>query len=301
MMTPPEPELDDFDFIGVLGEGGFARVSKVRHRRTFDVFALKEAFFPSPDAVEEAEVLLRAASFPSPYVVQHHAVYLAPDGGLSSVLEFMDAGSLHAVLYRRDLVVGFPEPVLAEVAHRCLMGLAQLHSRGVAHLDVKPDNFLCNARGDVKINDFNASRILYGLAGEKLLVATDMGTHAYFSPERFDPDALADPRAAMAADVWGLGLTVLELFLGRAPVVTEAEDKKKAEDWKKAICDREPPFSVPEDVHASPELRDFVAACLHKDPTQRARVPYLLKHTFVTNRDAAAASAALRHIIMENL
>jgi hypothetical protein len=41
----------------------------------------------------------------------------------------------------------------------------------------------------------------------------------YFSPERFEPDAYAELRDAMAVDVWGLGLTVLELFLGRSPIV----------------------------------------------------------------------------------
>ncbi|KAK3133133.1 hypothetical protein QOZ80_6AG0532800 [Eleusine coracana subsp. coracana] len=191
--APPEVESSDFDFIGVLGEGGFARVFKVRHRRTCEVFALKEAFNPSPDAEEEAEVLRRAASSPSPHVVQCHAVFLGGNdddnnGALVvSVLELMDAGSLRAVL-RRLQRRGFLEPALAEAAHRCLMGLAQLHSRGVAHLDVKPDNFLCNARGDVKIGDFNASRVVYGRAGEALVVPTaSRGTARYFSPERFGP------------------------------------------------------------------------------------------------------------------
>ncbi|KAK3129901.1 hypothetical protein QOZ80_6BG0486330 [Eleusine coracana subsp. coracana] len=271
--APPEVESSDFDFIGVLGEGGFARVFKVRHRRTCEVFALKEAFNPSPDAEEEAEVLRRAASSPSPHVVQCHAVFLGGNdddnnGALVvSVLELMDAGSLRAVL-RRLQRRGFLEPALAEAAHRCLMGLAQLHSRGVAHLDVKPDNFLCNARGDVKIGDFNASR----------------------------------PRAVRArpADVWGLGVTVLELFLGRPPVWPDAVEKPKKCDWKEVICDRDPP-SVPEYVDASPELRHFVAACLHKDPARRARVPHLLRHPFVTGRDVEASSRALRDLIVENL
>jgi mitogen-activated protein kinase kinase 9 len=155
-MAPPEPEPSDYDWIGELGEGGFARVSKVRYRRTGEVFALKEAFYPSPDAHEEGEVLRRAAGYASAYVVRYHAVFLDPDGGLSSVLELMDAGSLFSVLRRRG-DHGFREPALAEVATRCLMGLAQLHSRGVAHLDVKPENFLANAEGEIKVNDFNAA------------------------------------------------------------------------------------------------------------------------------------------------
>jgi mitogen-activated protein kinase kinase 9 len=294
-VSPPEPEPSDYDWIG---EGGFARVSKVRYRRTGEVFALKEAFYPSPDAYEEAEVLRRAAGYASPYVVRCHSVFLDHDGGQSSVLELMDAGSLFSVLCRRG-DRGFPEPALADAAARCLMGLAQLHSRGIAHLDVKSENFLANAEGEVKISDFNFARIVYGGAGERLMVPTTTGTVPYYSPERFERNAHADPRAAMAADVWGLGVTVLELFLGRLPTVPEAEQPTE-EDWKMAICSSEPP-SVPEDMEASLELRDFVSACLQKDPTRRARVPQLLRHPFVTRRNVAASSRALRELIVENL
>ncbi|TVU09253.1 hypothetical protein EJB05_42710, partial [Eragrostis curvula] len=280
---PLEPELDtsDFDWIGDLGEGGFARVIEMRHRRTGDVFALKEAFYPTPDVEEEAEVFRRATWGPSPHVVRCHAQFPGAHGGPASLLEFVDAGSLHEVLRRRGWR-GFPE--------------RKLHSRGVARLDVKPENFLVSARGDVKINDFNVSRIVAGIAGvERVLVETTMGTTPYFSPERFAPRAHADARGAMAADFWGLGLTVLELFLGRPSIVPDVE-QPKAEDWREDICDREPP-SVPEYMEASAELREFVAACLHKDPTRSARVPHLL----ITQRDVEASIRALHQLILENL
>jgi serine/threonine protein kinase len=44
---------------------------------------------------------------------------------------------------------------------KCVEGLLQLHYRGVAHLDVKPDNILANSRGEIKMGDFNISRVLY--------------------------------------------------------------------------------------------------------------------------------------------
>jgi mitogen-activated protein kinase kinase 9 len=75
--------------------------------------------------------------------------------------------------------------------------------------------------------------------------------------------------------------------------VPEAE-QPRAEDLKKAICSKEPP-SVPEDMEASSELRDFLYACLQKD------APQLLRHPFVTHRDVAASSRALRELMVENL
>jgi serine/threonine protein kinase len=54
------------------------------------------------------------------------------------------------------------------------------------NLNVKPDHFLVNSQGEVKINDFNTSLIVYDSTGESFLVPTSMGTTSYFSPEQFD-------------------------------------------------------------------------------------------------------------------
>jgi hypothetical protein len=72
-------QASDFDWIGDLRRGGFATVIKVRHRRTGEVFALKEAIHPTQDAYEEAEVLVRTAASPSPYIMRFHAVIVGPD------------------------------------------------------------------------------------------------------------------------------------------------------------------------------------------------------------------------------
>ncbi|CAD6235527.1 unnamed protein product [Miscanthus lutarioriparius] len=277
--------------------GGLARVCKARHCRTGAVFALKLSFDPDPLIVEEeAEVLRRAAG--APHVVDFHALLRGPGGKGAFVLEYMDAGSLSDLLRRRG-GLGIPETAVAEVAAHCVVGLAQLHSRGVAHLDVKPDNLLANTRGEIKISDFNLSRILYGGSGERLQVPITGGTRMYLSPERFAPNARAGPHGAMAADVWGLGVTVLELFLGRLSLLP-AVQKPSAEELKQAICDGEPP-SVPEDAEASAELRGFVAACLHKEPARRATVAQLLSHPLVARRDVEASRRALREIIMDTL
>ncbi|OEL38342.1 Mitogen-activated protein kinase kinase 9 [Dichanthelium oligosanthes] len=294
--APEEMQLSDLDWIGHLGAGGFACVSKARHRRTGAVFALKMSFDDGPDMEEEAKVLSRAAG--SPHVIDCHAMLRAPGGEPAFLLEFMDAGSLGRVMRQRR-GKGIPEAALAEVAAQCVVGLAQLHSRGVAHLDVKPDNFLANSRAEIKISDFNTSRILYGGAGEHLQVRIACGTSSYFSPERFAPNAHAGPHGAMAADVWGLGITVLELFLGRFAVLADAE-KTTVEDLKQAICHVGPP-RVPDEAEASAELRGFVAACLQKEPTRRATVPQLLGHPFVTRRDVEASRRALRELIVETM
>jgi mitogen-activated protein kinase kinase 9 len=210
---------------------------------------------------------------------------------VACVLEFMDAGTLASILGRR----GLPEPALAEAAERCLQGLAHLHSRGIAHLDVNPNNVLASSLGDVKIGDFSESRIFRGDGDNRLRrVSIAVGMTAYKSPERFAPNA-----RAVAADVWGFGVTVLHLFLGHRPFFPAVECPPY-EKLREAICDAEPP-EVPEGMKASAELRGFVAACLQKDPRRRATVAQLLAHPFVTGRHFEESRRALRELIVETL
>ncbi|CAL4955739.1 unnamed protein product [Urochloa decumbens] len=296
-----ELRLSDLEHVCDLGEGACGVVTKVRHRRTGAVFALKMAHYGGPDD-EEAEALRLCAG--SPHVVRCHAVLsgTCADGGGEApayVLELMDAGTLAGVLGRRG-GRGFPEHALAEVAARCLQGLEHAHSRGVAHLDMRPDNLLANSGGDVKIGDFSVSRILYDGERRRRRVSVAAGSPMYLSPERFEPDARAGPRGAAAADVWGLGVTVLELFLGRCPFLGPGGVKLPFEKLRQAICDAEPP-SAPESAAASPELRGFLAACLQKDPRRRATVTQLLAHPFVARRSVDESRRALRELIVETL
>ncbi|CAN6298037.1 unnamed protein product [Urochloa humidicola] len=280
-----EYRLCDFEKLALLGRGNGGAVYKVAHRRTGALYALKVLHRgdPAGGAASEVDALRRADT--SPHVVRCHSVLPASSSGdVALLLELVDGGSLDAVVARRG---AFPEPALAEVAAQALAGLAHLHARRVVHRDVKPGNLLVGAAGEVKIADFGIARVL-SRAGDHC--AAYEGTAAYMSPERFDTErhGHADPRAA---DVWGLGVTILELLMGRYPMLPAGQKPS----WAALICFGELP-SLP-DGAASPELRAFVAACLQKDYTKRASVAQLLAHPFVAGRDAAASKDALRRLV----
>ncbi|KAK3149547.1 hypothetical protein QOZ80_3AG0218910 [Eleusine coracana subsp. coracana] len=289
--------LADFEKLAVLGRGNGGTVYKVRHRDTGALYALKVPHNNQSDAAAaatEADVLSRTAS---PFIIRCHAVLplASTPGDAALLLELADGGSLDSALRRRlGSAAAFPEPAVAEVAAQALAGLAHLHARRVAHLDVKPANLLlATAKGtEVKLADFGVARVLGDLCASHAA-----GTAAYMSPERFDPEARGgggffDP---CAADVWGLGVTVLELLVGRYPLLPAGQRP----DWAAlmcAICFGDAP-AIPDGVEASPELRSFVAACLRKDYQQRASVAELLAHPFISRRDVVASRRALRELV----
>ncbi|PAN45374.1 hypothetical protein PAHAL_9G114100 [Panicum hallii] len=284
-----EFRLSDFERLAVLGRGNGGTVYKVAHRRTSALYALKVLHRGDPGAAAEVDALRRADC--SPHVVRCHSVLpaAAASGDVALLLELVDGGSLDAVVARCG---AFPELALAEVAAQALSGLAHLHARRVVHRDVKPANLLVSAAGEVKIADFGIAKVL-SRAGDHC--AAYEGTATYMSPERFDTErhGHADP---CTADVWSLGVTILELLMGRYPLLP-AGQKPSWAALMCTICFGELP-SLP-DGAASPELRAFVAACLQKDYTKRASVAQLLAHPFVAGRDIVASKDALRRMVAE--
>ena len=89
------------------------------------------------------------------------------------------------------------------------------------HRDIKPLNILINSRGEIKLCDFGASRILDDSTG-----STHVGTVAYWPPERFTDSGL---RYDFRAEIWSLGITILEFILGKLPYIqNEEKDRSRA-------------------------------------------------------------------------
>ncbi|XP_051229152.1 mitogen-activated protein kinase kinase 9-like [Lolium perenne] len=280
--------LADFDKLAVLGRGNGGTVYKVRHRETCALYALKVQHYGDPAAATEADILSRTAS---PFIVRCHSVLpAAASGDVAMLLELVDGGSLDSIRSRQG---AFPEAALAEVAAQALSGLAYLHARRIVHLDIKPANLLASTAGEVKVADFGIAKVL-SRAGEKC--TSYVGTTAYMSPERFDPEAHGGNYDPCAADVWSLGLTILELFMGRYPLLPAGQQLSWA-SLMCAVCFGETPALS--DGMASLELQGFVAACLHKDYRNRASVTELLAHPFIAGRDVASSRCALRKLVSQ--
>lgn len=105
-------------------------------------------------------------------------------------------------------------PLLDKFVEQAADGLAYFHNQGWVHRDVKPDNFLMNATGDVKLIDFALAvrqrRGLGRLFGGK--AKRIQGTRSYMSPEQIRGQAL-DQRA----DIYSFGCMLHELLTGKPP------------------------------------------------------------------------------------
>src|SRR5262249_12464823 len=105
---------------------------------------------------------------------------------------------LYAVPNLKQRIVQGGEP-LAPLATKCIRqaaeGLSYFHSQGWIHRDIKPDNFLADDNGNVKLIDFAlAARKKGGLARLFAGKTKIQGTRSYMSPEQIRGQSL-DQRA----------------------------------------------------------------------------------------------------------
>lgn len=283
---------DDLSLEGELGSGNGGVVLKVRHRRTSIVMAKKLIHLEVKPAIRNQ--ILRELTVlhecNSPYIVGFYGAFNS-DGEISICMEYMDGGSLDLVLRRVNRI---PEPVLGKITEAVLKGLSYLREKHqIMHRDIKPSNILINTAGEIKLCDF-------GVSGQLIdsMANTFIGTRSYMSPERLEGN-----RYTVQSDIWSLGLSLVEMALGRYPIpVPQEEDvanlfkmdplgneprfEGRNGSQSMAIFElleyivNQPPPTLPKTCFSS-DFVDFIDRCLKREPTERSDLKTLLSHPFV--------------------
>jgi serine/threonine-protein kinase 24/25/MST4 len=177
-------------------------------------------------------------------------------------MEYVDGGS---VLDRVKELGKLPEETSAIICRETLLGLKFLWMEGKIHRDIKAANILVSKAGHVKLADFGASRQLTETVQK---CDTFVG-----SPYWMAPEILTEKLYDGKADVWSLGITCLEMTLGKPPNSTIHPLQVLG------VIAKSPSPTLPDGY--SREFNEFVDACLQKDPTKRPSVDALLEYRFI--------------------
>lgn len=102
-------------------------------------------------------------------------------------------------------------PVALWIARQAAEALDALHAAGWTHGDVKPSNILVASSGHATLIDLGFAR--HALERCSLVDRPVLGTVQYMAPEQLSSSWVADIRS----DVYSLGVTLFEMFTGRAP------------------------------------------------------------------------------------
>ena len=198
--------------------------------------------------VREAQALAKV-SHPNVVAVQGVGEV---DGLPYIVMELLPGRSLKQKIEQTGpLAVGEAVRLASEIAS----GLAFAHSRGIIHADMKPSNVLLDETGHAKVADFGIARTPQEEASTPQLFATAM----YVAPERVEGKGVSP-----ATDIYGLGLVLYEMLVGRPPF-TSANPAVLMRDH--VVRQPVPPSHLRQSLPR--ELDAIVMKCLAKDPSLR--------------------------------
>ncbi|KAF3403817.1 Dual specificity protein kinase FUZ7 [Penicillium rolfsii] len=258
---------EDLVTLKELGAGNGGTVSKVMHASTKVVMARKVIRVDAKENVRK-QILreLRVGhECNSPNIVTFYGAFQNEAGDIVMCMEYMDCGSLDRI--SKDFGP-IRVDVLGKITESVLAGLVYLYeTHRIMHRDIKPSNVVVNSRGQIKLCDF-------GVASETAvnsIADTFVGTSTYMAPERIQGGAYT-----VRSDVWSVGLTVMELAVGRFPFDTSdsaAGDRASAGpmgilDLLQQIVHESAP-KLPKSDAFPPILHDFVGKCLLKKPEER--------------------------------
>ncbi|NXX20713.1 MP2K7 kinase, partial [Podargus strigoides] len=177
-----------------------------------------------------------------------------------------------------------PERILGKMTVAIVKALLYLKEKhGVIHRDVKPSNILLDERGQVKLCDFGIS----GRLVDSKAKTRSAGCAAYMAPERIDPPDPTKPDYDIRADVWSLGISLVELATGQFPY----QNCKTDFEVLTKVLQEDPPL-LPPAMGFSGDFQAFVRDCLTKDHRKRPKYNKLLEHTFIKRYETLEVDVA---------
>ncbi|KNC53615.1 STE/STE20 protein kinase [Thecamonas trahens ATCC 50062] len=277
-----EDPLKAWEIGDKIGEGSFAVVHKVRNRETREIAAAKIIKSCNTSAIKEiqaeVEVMMRGTSHPN--MVTLNATYNR-NGKIWIIMEYCGGNSVYGIYQR--LRRPFTENMIKFVIRESLQGLDHMHRSGLIHRDIKGANILLTHRGEVKLADFGVAAQLTHSRQRK---STLVGTPYWMAPEVVYDGATYDSKA----DIWSLGITCIEM--------AELKPPNSSIDATTAmyLIPNQPSPNFAKPSRFSPEFRDFVRRCLHKNPAKRPSAAELLAHPFLDGAVIDEMQAAVQEV-----
>lgn len=250
--------LADFNIIRHVGKGASGRVYEIEDKITSEKFALKviekSTILESKDTYRHAmdERLVLQMIRHHPYILDMHYAF-QNSRRLFIVTEYCEGGDMFEFMNRR--VAPLDEDTARFVSAQVLLALTHLHQLGIIYRDLKLENILIDADGNIRLADFGLTKVLRQSDGKLCRTSTFCGTREYVAPEMLRGDAYDT-----ALDFWTFGIFLYEMLSGQTPFYSSDNSE---------IYKRIEKSSVSYPRNLSSDVRSLINKLLVREPRKR--------------------------------
>jgi len=220
-----------------------------------------------------------------PHVCSMHDIF-QKSGKLTIIMDLCRGSDLHHHIIGEENV---DETTIANWVGQMLSGLSHIHSLGVVHCDLKPQNimFLDEDNSKLQIFDFGLSQT----KAEHEPLSLIQGTPVYMPPE------VLGKKYTEAFDLWSVGIITFEMLYGYCPFDEIVKKKKGVVKpnplnivalARKGFKPVDKPGKGPwfnSDIKVSENAKDFIKCLLKVNPAERPSANEALHHPWISNDD----------------
>nr|GLL40182.1 phosphoenolpyruvate carboxylase kinase 2-like [Ipomoea trifida] len=257
----------DYEVCEEIGRGKFGTVYRCYSPATSQSFACKtiqKSLLVDPtdrECLEKEPKILHLLTGAA-NILRLFEIYEDEDH-LHMITELCDGGDLYEILSRGPL----SEPAAAAVLRPLISAIGCCHRAGVAHRDVKPDNVLFDAQGNLKLADFGSAEWLGGGGRMSAVV----GTPYYAAPE-----VLMRREYNEKVDVWSAGVILYIMLAGVPPFRGDTTT-----ETFEAVLRANLRFPAKIFRSVSPEAKDLLRKMICRDVSRRFSAEQVLRHPWV--------------------
>lgn len=221
---------EHYNLMEKLGVGAYSEVRRGIHKKTEEVFAVKVSKGSTSCKLlkNEAELLkiLSSEHIPKFYEFKHDSKskrsYL--------VMEYIKGLSLDQYIIKNGTI---SEEEAKSFLSQLIKAVKELHSHGIAHRDIKPQNILITEDKKIVLIDFNISkmRVVRETDTEsrfKSIFFTQISSPMYSAPEIVSSECYSE-----SVDIWGIGIAYAEMLFN----ISEQLSQIKSKTYFDFICD----------------------------------------------------------------